>query len=151
MPDHRDDDLLAQLRLAASHLDAVPAAVLAGARAAFVQRSIDTELAELIADTSQEHQVLAGGPGGEPALLRFGAPSLGMGLEVLSEAGARRVRGHLVPPRPGRVEVLHAGGAMQVEVDADGRFSADHVMPGPVSLRCRPSVGAPVETEWFVA
>lgn len=151
MSDQRDDDLLAELRQAASRFDPVPADVVAGARAAFVWRSMDTELAELVADTSQQDRVPAGVRGAEPAMLSFEAPSLVMELEILPERGGRRVLGQLVPPQPGRIEVRHAGGTLQVDVDAVGRFSAGDVMPGPVSLRCQPSVGSPVETDWFLA
>lgn len=85
-----------------------------------------------------------------PTLLTFASAGLTVELEVVEDAGRRRLFGQVVPAGPGTVEVQQGPGSVTVEVDAVGRFAADDVLPGPVRLRCR-SAGRVVETDWFVA
>ena len=53
---------------------------------------------------------------------------------------------------PARIDVRHAGGVTTVRADQLGRFGADAISAGPVSLRCHlgdtPS-SPPVVTEWI--
>ena len=52
------------------------------------------------------------------------------------------------------MKVRHPGGCTTVKADAVGRFAAEGVPPGPVSLRCEPAEGGAgpvVETDWFLA
>ncbi len=52
-------------------------------------------------------------------------------------------------PHPGRSRSAIGGRRIDVVSDALGRFAADDVEPGPVSLRCH--VGdRVVETDWFL-
>lgn len=146
--DDDDDALVAELRLLAAQVDPVPPEALAAAGSAIVWRSMDAELAELVDDGDRR---LAGVRDRDvPTLLTFAAEGLTVELEVLDQAGRRRLDGQLVPPAPGTVEVRHRSGTMTVEVDGVGRFAAEDVAPGPVRLRCR-AAGLVVETDWFVA
>ncbi|MGI8810206.1 MAG: hypothetical protein ACR2KK_20645 [Acidimicrobiales bacterium] len=144
--DAADDMLLSELRALAARHDPIPPEALAAARSAIAWRTLDAELAELTAESE-----LVGVRGGDgPELLTFDAPGLTVEIEVAALNGRRRLLGQLVPPVPGRVEVRHAGLTVTVEADAAGRFLADDVVAGPVSLRCAAGSHL-VETDWFLA
>ena len=149
--DPQDERLLGELRRAAGRYDAPPASVMEAARASFTWRSIDTELAALAFDSAVDLPVGAVRSAGGPRQLAFDAPGLTVEMEVSPDGPHRRLRGQLTPPLPSHIEVRHAGGTTSVDTDALGRFSADAISPGPVSLRCH-STEAPsaprFATEW---
>lgn len=152
-----DDELMAQLRLALAH-DPVPAHVTAGARAAFLWRTIDAELAELVYDSFEAQPELAGVRGGGDArLLTFETPTLVVDVEVTAAGHRRRLLGHVHSELPGplRLELRHAEATRQVTLDARGQFVAEGVAPGAMSLRCHSPGGsssAPtvVDTPWVM-
>lgn len=149
--DDEDDELLRDLRRMLNHLDPVPPEVVAAARASFIWHTIDTELAGLVHDSVLDRDERAMVRGVEaPVLLTFEAPGLVVEVETVAAGGARRVLGQLTPGRPAAVEVRHRGGTMEVTADELGRFSAEGVAAGPVSLRCR-TADAVVDTDWFIA
>jgi hypothetical protein len=157
VPDQELDD---ELRRIATRFDPVPAALVRAAEGAFAWRGVDAELAELAFDSLADRESLAlVRGGGEPRLLTFHAADLTIELEVLP-AGAEhitavgaehRLVGQLLPPGPARVEVRHPEGVLAVEADELGRFTADRVSTGPISLRCQQAAAgtAPVVTEWI--
>ena len=148
--DAADDALMAELRVLAARHDPVPAEAIAAARSAFAWRTMDAELAELTGDSSVEPE-LAGvrGPG-TPTLLTFEATELTVEVEVVVQPdGSRRLLGQLVPAGPGTLEIRHRGGTVTATADEVGRFAADAVAAGPVSLRCRVSESV-VETDWYL-
>ena len=152
MSDRDDEDLLAELRGVAARVDSVPDELVAAARAAFAWRTMDAELAELVDDAPSDDARLVGMRGDEPAtLLSFEAPGLAVEIEVLVAGKRRRLLGQLVPGRPGPVEVRHRGGLTEVTADQVGRFTADDLPPGPMSLRSQGTGGRWVETDWFLA
>ena len=136
--EHEDDRLVEELRRVAALVDPVPPRVLDAARGSFTWRTIDAELAELAFDSAR--------PGGERgARPQLGRPppadvrlpgALDRGRGDRDGAGAPLV-GQLVPPQPAEIEVRHAGGFVSVAADELGRFAADGVAGGPVSLVCR--------------
>lgn len=142
--------LLAELRSLAGRVDPVPPEVLAAARSALAWRTMDAELAALVADSSVDLELAGVRSGTAPTLLTFDAPGLTLEVEILEVPGRRRLLGQLVPPGPGGIEVRHRGGTVKVRADEVGRFSADDVMPGPVSLRCGAGERV-VDTDWFLA
>ena len=146
-----DDALRADLRLA-GHLDEVPPETLAAAKASFLWRTIDAELAQLVEDSAEDDNVLAGVRStGTVRMLTFQSPTLTVEVEAIEVGNRRRLVGLLVPPRVARVEVRHGRGTLTVEADELGRFSADDVAPGPVSLRCLGPAGVnAVTTDWVV-
>jgi hypothetical protein len=164
-PAMNDDSLVAdqelddELRRIAARLDPVPEALVHAAEAAFAWRGVDVELAELAFDSLAERESLALVRGAdEPRLLTFHAAELTIELEVRPPtrehpplAGVEhRLIGQLLPPGPARVEVRHPDGVLMVEADELGRFAAEQVATGPISLRCQRAgaATAPVVTEW---
>jgi hypothetical protein len=146
-----DDDLfLEELRALAAEGDPVPERVLAAARGSFTWRTIDAELAGLAYDSALDaERLLAVRSGDTVRLLTFETSELTIELEVTSEGDRRRILGQLAPAAAGTIELRHAGGLLALQIDELGRFSADHVEPGPVSLRWRgDEPGAAVTTEW---
>ncbi len=143
-----DDDLLDLLGRALEAADPVPDHVLDGARAAFTWRTIDTELAELVFDSTQE---LAGVRAAEAnRQVTFKAPGVEIEVMVI-ENGARRLVGQLVPPAVNRVELVGAESVHSVESDRLGRFTFDVLEPGPVRLVVLDGDGARiVQTEWVL-
>lgn len=152
-PIGEEEKLLAQLRLAAE-LDPVPAELGEAVKAAFSLMTLDADLAELTYDSSEDERALVGVRDTEPSrFLTFEAPALIVEVEALPEVGGggRRLVGQLSPPQRATVVVRHGGGAATVEVDELGRFLAEGIAPGPVSLHCEPAEGAGVvSTDWVI-
>jgi hypothetical protein len=66
--------------------------------------------------------------------LSFRTSGLRIELEITGSSESRRLAGRLIPAQSAVVEIR---GVITVEADAAGRFTADAVPPGQVSLRCR--------------
>jgi hypothetical protein len=150
-----DDDLLGDLRRVVAELDPIPEAVVIAARAAFEWRTLDAELAELIADSAVDEPALLVRGSWHARALAFEAAGLTIELEAEPDAdGGLRLAGQLIPPQPAGVTVRHGDDALvAIRADERGRFTAHGVAPGPVRLRCRldAEAGAArlVETEWM--
>jgi hypothetical protein len=147
-----DEALLQELRGAARRFDPPPASVLDAARASLTWRTIDAELAALEFDSAVDLAATAVRSGEGPRLLTFAAPGLNIEVEVSPVGPRRQLVGQLVPAQAARIDVRHAGGVTTVRADQLGRFDADAISAGPVSLRCHlgdaPS-SPPVVTEWI--
>jgi hypothetical protein len=154
-----DQELDNELRRIAARLDPVPDALLRAAEAAFTWRGVDDELAELAFDSLADQGSLAlVRGGGEPRLLTFHAADLTIELEILPTgpehtqmgAAVHRLIGQLLPGGPAQVQVRHPDGVLEVATDELGRFVADRVASGPISLRCQQGAaeGTPIVTEW---
>jgi hypothetical protein len=148
--DPDDDIAMDELRALAAETDPVPPHILAAARGSYTWRTIDAELAGLVYDSVLDTERLATVRSGETVrLLTFETSRLAIELEVTLVGGTRRLLGQLVPPGPGVLQLRHGGGLLELEADAQGRFVAEGVEAGPVSLRCRrDGLGAAIETEW---
>lgn len=147
--DAHADALLLELRELAQLLDPVPLEAIAAARSAIAWRTMDAELAELATQTSVDAQSAMVRGNAAPVLLTFDAPELSVEVEILDGPGGRRLLGQLVPPGAGTVHVRHRDGSATVAADDVGRFSADDLPSGPISLRCEVG-GRVVETDWFL-
>ena len=151
-PVGEEEKLLAELRLA-GRLDPVPPDAIAAARACFMWRTLDAELAELTYDSVLDENALAGVRSTAPLrLLTFESPAMTVEIEANVTGSRRQLIGQLVPPQPGTVEIRHVGGSRVVTADELGRFSADDLAPGPVRLECRGAAGdqAPITTDWVL-
>src|ERR1700689_2533649 len=69
--------------------------------------------------------------------LSFRTSGLSVQLEISGAADSRRVTGQLIPRQSAVVDIRHSAGMITVEADTLGRFSAESIPPGTVSLRCR--------------
>ena len=145
-----DDQLLAALREAFRSKRSVPAEFTATAKAAFVWRDIDAELATLtwdsvLADTEAE----LAGQCAESASLRsltFMSGELTLEIEVTESA----LLGQLVPPGPGRIEVRTVDGdVVAAVINQVGGFTICPVPRGPFRLYCHTMSGADVLTGWL--
>jgi len=147
--DLSDDEIVERLgRLVRQH-DPVPDAVVASARQAFAARARFEDVAELVYDSATDEELIGVRGGGRQ--LSFTGRTLTIELEAL--AGRRRVVGQVAPASGGEAAVRHRGGEVLASIDALGRFSADGIPAGPVSVRCRVDTGqgeVVTETEWVL-
>ena len=146
--DARDVRLLAQVHGALEEHDPVPQAVIESARASLTWLSIDAELASLADDSA----LASTGVRTETAarVLTFECSTGVVVLEVTSRGDERRLVGQA--DRAARLQVRHRGGTVEVETDEHGRFRAEGVLSGPVSVVCtfHDSPEAPIVTSWVV-
>ena len=135
--------LEAELRALAARLEPVPDRLVQAAVDAYAWRTVDADLAELVFDSlaDQEAALVRGGQG--ERLLSFQASTLTIEIEVTATGSARRLIGQLVPPQLADVEIRHRNDVLTIATDELGRFIADSLPAGPVSLRCGPAGGAP--------
>jgi hypothetical protein len=148
--DRSDDELVRRLARAAAVHDPVPPELLTFAGEAFTWRTVDAELAELVADSLETAGAGLRG-GSDVRLLTFTAGDRQLDVELLTEGASHRLVGELTPPQPARVLVEHAGGTSTEETDELGRFLLADVPPGRFRLRCEPADGPAVVTPWLDA
>lgn len=147
--DPRDRALLAQLHEALEESDPVPDTLVVAAKSAYTWLTIDAELAALADDS-----LLAGPAVRSAATARSLTFECATGVVVLevSDHGEheRRVLGQT--DRPADLQVLHRGGTITLTTDEHGRFRVEHVMAGPVSVRCsfHDDPDNPIITSWVV-
>jgi len=152
--DEPDDARLEEeLRELAARLEPVPDRLVQAALDAYAWRTIDAELAELAFDSlaDQDEAPLVRGQLQE-RLLSFRASGLTIEVEVTAAGPARRLIGQLVPPQRAEVEIRHLDEVVTIATDEFGRFVADRMPAGPVSLRFGPIPGegrSAVVTEWI--
>lgn len=141
----RDDDegLFDELREALRRAGPVDDAVAAGS-ATFTWRTIDEELAPAVVVFDSQAD---GGAADGPRRVVFATESVSLQIEL--ETAPPRLRGRVLPPAPGAVELLEPGGmAGDAVVDDRGRFTVEARTRGPVRLRYQGAGGA-VITDWF--
>jgi hypothetical protein len=141
------DPLLAELRSVVEKADPIPDAVVSAAKASFIWRTIDAELAELVTDS------LFTSPGirsdGGARLLTFEGPGVEVEVEVADTGRSRHLTGQLVPVRAATIAVRWSGGSVDTQTDDLGRFSISDVPAGAVSLAITdPAQGHTVVTSW---
>jgi hypothetical protein len=147
-----DDALLARLRHVAAEADPVPEAVLAAARAAILTRNLDSQLANLVADsdtatTELEFEQVRSAAGGR--LLSFEGAGVQVDVEVTGRPGGLSLIGTVTGAgTPDCVLEAADGGRREVRLDSLGRFMLDAVPAGPARLRCQTATGAGVITSW---
>jgi hypothetical protein len=142
-----DESLLAELRAAVDEAASVPQAVVEAARGAFAWRDVDAELERLVLafDSLREEDGALVRDAGDLALrtLVFDGDQLSLEVELGDE-----VEGQLIPPQPGRIELVDARGVVAEAVaDSMGCFRLPRPDRGPVRLRCR-TAELSATTEW---
>jgi hypothetical protein len=144
-----DDQLAERLRRALDAADPVPPAVLQAARAAFTWRTIDAELAELVADSALAPEAAGLRSAGTARRVTFRARDVEVEV-LITEEGAVRLEGQIVPPGPGRVDLDTGEGARTAVADHVGRFAFGEVQPGPLRLRVTTDEGVVISTDWIL-
>jgi hypothetical protein len=149
-----DRALLDDLRELYEILDPPPPEVHSAARDALGWRTIDSDLAALIADSSLETSILRSSGG--TRLLTFACERLTIEVELLAHpVGARggrtRLLGQLVPvDAGGSITACGPGLSLTAAVDTVGCFSFDDLPDGPLSLRHQAPGATAVTTSWIV-
>lgn len=150
-----DDDavLVTRLQNMFSVHDAPPASAIEQAQRLFSLRSLDAELATLVADSAVDGMAVAvrGGVVDGARLLTFETAELAIELEVSGTGRVRRVVGQLVPGGPATIEARQPAspGPRLVEADERGRFEFDGLAPEPLSLTWRRRGSRAVMTQWI--
>jgi hypothetical protein len=106
---------------------------------------------EMVPGARPETEVPAAHGAPEWRHLSFRTSGLTIELEITGTGDDRRLAGQLIPRQPAGVDIKHHGGVITVEADALGRFSAEAVPLGQISLRCRLGLDqSPVITGWII-
>jgi hypothetical protein len=147
-----DDALMEELRRIATALDGPPPSVGRDARAAFLTRNMDGELAVLIADSRLADDFEAVRAYGEPGqgswLLSFQGGGVRVDMEVAGRAGRLALIGQFTGVG-GDDQVLETtSGRRPLAVDDLGRFVVEGLEPGRIRLRCRSADGTLITTAW---
>jgi hypothetical protein len=112
----------------------------------------DARPAEMAAGTLSQEGASAVRGSPEWRQLSFPASGLTIELEITGNGDSRRLMGQLIPRQPAVVDIRHADGVITVEADELGRFSAEAVPLGQISLRSRlgpVTDQSPVVTGWI--
>jgi hypothetical protein len=145
-----DQELIARLAELLEDAEAPPwSAELA--KASYGLRAVDAELAALSSDSG-----LTAGSGmraaAAPRLAVFEATGLSVEIEIepAARSGLWRLVGQLTPAGPARIGIRrHDGAVSWTDADDRGRFSADQLPGGPLSLRCERPGQPAAATEWI--
>jgi hypothetical protein len=141
------EPLLRELRDVVDKADPMPDHVMAAAKAAFMWRTIDAELAELVNDSLAAHSGVRATDAAR--LLTFEGPDVEVEVEVAETGTTRRLTGQLVPAGGARVTVRWASGNVEVDADEFGRFTAPGVPATSVRIEVRRAAEArPTVTSW---
>lgn len=144
-----DDELLALVAAALRASEPVPERVRFAARAAFTWRSIDEELAALVADTWDRPRAGVRSVDQEERELTFRAPAADVELLVTGGDPARLL-GQVTVAGPGMAKIEHTDGSAEVvPIDEVGRFALPLLWPGPVRV-VLDLPGASLATSWFL-
>jgi hypothetical protein len=121
------------------------------AKASYGLRAVDAELATLSSDSG-----LTAGSGmraaAAPRLAVFEAAGLSVEIEIepAARSGLWRLVGQLTPAGPARIGIRrHDDAVSWADADDRGRFSADQLPGGPLSLRCERPGQPAAATEWI--
>ena len=144
------EDFESKLRAVTGEADQVPSLVLDGGRAAFAMRTIDAELAELVADSAYDDSgLVTRAVVSDVRMLSFecGDVTVEMDVETDHATGSLRLHGITVGA-VGEVVLVRASTRTSVPLGSDGRFDAGTIDGGPLRLELEASDGRRVTTSW---
>lgn len=142
-----DAQLMAMLRDGLGQSDPVPGDVTEFAKAAFTWRDIEAELATLDFDSAESPEVGVRSSA-TMRLMSFQAGQWMLDIEYDEAAG--RLLGVISPETAYSIDVHTSNTFYTTESDESGRFQADEVVRGPLSLVLRLLNGQVVKTQWVV-
>lgn len=147
-----DEGLLAALREVLGRSDPPPDWSAELAKSSYGLRAVDAELAALTSDSGLAAAGSGVRSGAAPRLAVFDTGDLSLEIEIepSTRAGSWRLVGQLIPASPARIQIRQQQ-AEPVWVDADdlGRFAADHLAGGSLSLMCMREGARAAVTEWI--
>jgi hypothetical protein len=150
VPGADDQRLFDELARLVRERDPVPPELVQMAQESFTWRTIDAELAELVADSyASAGATLVRSGQASVRLLTFAVGGLRLELEVLADRASRRLVGELLPGHPARITVEHPEGSLAEDTDELGRFIITGVPGGRVRVRCVPTAGPALVTPWL--
>jgi hypothetical protein len=144
----QDESLIAALRAGLDQSDPVPGDVTAFAKAAFTWRDIDAELASLDFDSAESGQDVGVRSSATARMISFQAGQWMLDIEYDEIAG--RLLGVISPEAPFSIDLHTSGAFFTTESDPWGRFQAEGVSRGPLSMVLRFLDGQVVKTQWVV-
>jgi hypothetical protein len=106
------------------------------------------ELASLVFDSAASGSVTRGLRSAESwRQLSFRASGLTIELAITETGPTRRLMGQLLPRQPATVDIRYADSLLTIEADDLGRFTADDIPAGQISIRCRLGATDPADIE----
>lgn len=147
-----DEGLLGALREMLGHGEQPPDWSVDLAKSSYDLRAVDAELAVLTSDSGLATGQSAVRSGSASRLAVFDAADFSVEIEIEPgrRAGSWRLIGQLMPAMPARIQVRQERAEPRwVDADDRGRFTADHLETGLLSLLCaRDGLRAAV-TQWI--
>ena len=147
-----DEGLLAAVREVLGRDEPPPGWSAELAKSSYGLRAVDAELAALTSDSGLPTAGSGMRSGTAPRLAVFEAGDLSFEIEIepSTPAGSWRLVGQLTPASPARIQIRQQR-AEPIWVDADelGRFAADHLAGGSLSLMCMCEGMRAAVTEWI--
>ena len=148
-----DDELVSRLAATLRGAQEPPADVAQLARLSFGLRDLDTQLAELVADSAVDAPAGVRASTFAPRLLTFAAGEVEVELQVTPAGDGWAVVGQVVPPGTAvvRAEPAAAGlTTVMAEADRLGRFALDLPAGGSWRLVCTRGGSTVVATAWVL-
>jgi hypothetical protein len=144
------EDFESRLRAVTAEADPVPELVLDAGRAAFAMRAIDSELAELVADSAYDDSgLVTRAVVSDVRMLSFECGVVTVELDVETDPSSRSLRLQgIAVGASGDVVLVRATARQSVPLGDDGRFDAGTVEAGPLRLELTTPDGRRVTTSW---
>ena len=143
-----EQEVIGKLREGLRSSDPVPSDVTDFAKAAFEWRGIEAELAELDFDSIEEGLLEGVRSTATTRMLSFQVGQWMLDIEYDESDG--RLMGHISPQSGYTVELHTSGALFSVESDELGRFEAQGVSPGPLSMVLHFADRSVIKTQWVI-
>jgi hypothetical protein len=145
----KDDELIERLRHIAEEIDAPPELVAETARAAFLTRRLDEELAELLRDSDHATSQLVRGEVGGPRVLSFETATVSLELQIEEAAGRISLSG-VVSGSSGEVTIETTTAEPRTsQIDDGGWFRVEDLPTGALRVHITAADGRAVTTSWI--